>query len=80
MVARKSFDGIISALTYDSYALSQDTMFVVWWMDTTHTFHLPFGEMTITPLDFVAIIRLSFSGEPIPISNKAYSSIVMQNR
>ncbi|KDP46920.1 hypothetical protein JCGZ_10614 [Jatropha curcas] len=29
------------------------------WMDTTHTFHLLFSEMTITPVDF-AITGLSF--------------------
>ena len=50
------------------------------WMDTTHTFHLPFGEMTITPLDFTVITGLSFSGEPVPLSSEAYSSVVMRNR
>ena len=48
-------------------------------MDTTHTFHLPFQEITITPLDFATITRLSFSGEPIPLSNEAYSSMVVRN-
>ena len=43
-------------------------------MDTTHTFHLPFREMTISLLIFTGIIGLSFSGEPIPLSNEAYSS------
>ena len=35
------------------------------WMDTIHTFHLPFREMTVTPLDFAAINGLSFFREPI---------------
>ena len=35
--------------------------------------------MTITPLNFAAITRLSFSGEPIPLSNKAYISAVVRN-
>ena len=35
--------------------------------------------MTITPLDFAAITRLSFSREPIPVSNEAYSSAVVRN-
>ena len=49
-------------------------------MDTTHIFYLPFGEMTVTPLDFAAITRLSFSWELIPFSSEAYSSVVVQNR
>ena len=49
------------------------------WMDTTHTFHLPFGEMTITSLDFATITDMSFSEEPIPLSNKAYSFAVVRN-
>ncbi|KDP30104.1 hypothetical protein JCGZ_18236 [Jatropha curcas] len=32
------------------------------WMDTTHTFHLPFGKMTITPMDFTTITGLPFGG------------------
>ena len=79
MVAGKGFDGIISTLTYGSYASSQATMcaLVERWMDTMHTFHLPLGEMTITPLDFAAITRLSFYREPIPFSSEAYSCIVV---
>ena len=49
-------------------------------MDTTPSFHLPFGEMTITLLDFAAIILLSFFEEPILVSNEAYGSIVVRNR
>ena len=42
-------------------------------MDTAHLFHLPFEEMTITPLDFAAATtRLRFFGEPVPMSNEAY--------
>ena len=50
------------------------------WMDTIHSFQLPFGEMTITPLDFIVIIGLSFSREPIPVNNEAHSSAVVRNR
>ena len=76
MVDGKGFNSIISALTYSSYASSQAMMcaLVERWMDTTHTFHLPVREMTITLLDFTAIIGLSFSREYIPLSDKAYSS------
>ncbi|KDP30106.1 hypothetical protein JCGZ_18238 [Jatropha curcas] len=35
------------------------------WMDTTHTFHLPFDEMMITTVDFVAITRLPFGGQSV---------------
>ena len=81
MVAGKGFDGIISTLTYCSYASIQAAMYalVERWMDTTHSFHLPFREMTITPLDFAAIIGLSFSWEPISLSNEVFSSVVARN-
>ena len=49
-------------------------------MNTIHTFHLPFREMIITPLDFVVITRLSFSKEPVLFSSEAYSSIVVRKR
>ena len=42
------------------------------------TFHLPFEEMTINPLDFAAITGLSFSGDPVLFSSEAYSSIVCE--
>ena len=82
IVAEKGINGIISALTYGSYASSQATMcaLVERWMDTTHTFHLPFKEMTVTPLDFAAITGLSFFGDPVLFSSEAYSSIVVRNR
>ena len=34
--------------------------------------------MTITPLDFAAIIGLSFSREPIHVSNEAYNSAMVR--
>ena len=76
MVTEKGFDGIISALTYSSYASSQAIIcaLIERWMDTMHTFHLCLGEMTVTPLDFAAITGLSFFGEPVPFSNEAYNS------
>ena len=40
---------------------------------------MPFEEMTVTPLDFPAIIRLSFFGEHVPVSNGAYMSTVVRN-
>ena len=78
MVAGLGFDGIIASLTYGSYTSSQAAMcaLIERWMDTTHTFHLPFGEMIVTPLDFAAITGLSFSGEPILFSGEACESVV----
>ena len=73
MVAGLSFDGIIALFTYGSYTPSQAAL-VERWMDTTHTFHLPFGEMIVTPLDFTAITGLSFSREPVPFSGEACES------
>jgi hypothetical protein len=39
------------------------------WRDTTNTFHLPPGEMTVTPSDFAAITGLRVGGEPIPFDS-----------
>ncbi|KAI8559363.1 hypothetical protein RHMOL_Rhmol04G0167400 [Rhododendron molle] len=39
------------------------------WRDTTNTFHLPVGEMTVTPADFAAITGLRVGGEPIPFDS-----------
>ena len=80
-VTSLGFDGIIASLTYGLYTSSQAAMsaLVERWMDTTHTFHLPFGEMTVTLLDFAAITDLSFSGEPVPFSSEACESAVARH-
>ncbi|KAI8542864.1 hypothetical protein RHMOL_Rhmol08G0173100 [Rhododendron molle] len=39
------------------------------WRDTTNTFHLPIGEMTVTPADFATITGLRVGGEPIPFDS-----------
>ncbi|MBI1572403.1 hypothetical protein, partial [Escherichia coli] len=39
------------------------------WRDTTNTFHLPPGEMIVTPVDFAAITGLRVGGEPIPFDS-----------
>ncbi|KAI8563542.1 hypothetical protein RHMOL_Rhmol03G0118200 [Rhododendron molle] len=39
------------------------------WRDTSNTFHLPPGEMTLTPSDFAAITGLRVGGEPIPFDS-----------
>ena len=36
------------------------------WFDTTHTFHLPFGELTLDPILFAVITGIAYAGGPIP--------------
>ena len=36
------------------------------WMDTTHTFHLSTGELTLDPLAFAAIMGIACAGAPVP--------------
>ena len=35
-------------------------------MDTTHTFHMRVGELTISPMSFSAITGITFGGAPVP--------------
>ena len=35
------------------------------WWDTTHTFHFPWGEAGITPLDFTMLAGMSVGAEGI---------------
>jgi hypothetical protein len=50
------------------------------WRDTTNSFHLPFGEMTMTPKDFAMITGLNFGGRPLlyhsKISNKRIEELL----
>ncbi|XP_043699933.1 protein MAIN-LIKE 2-like [Telopea speciosissima] len=39
------------------------------WWPSTHTFHLPAGEVTITPLDFFMIMGIPFSRRPISLTH-----------
>ena len=43
------------------------------WVETTHTFHLPIGEMTLTPFDFHAITGIEFEGAPVPFDASYWS-------
>ena len=45
------------------------------WRDTTNTFHLPPGEMTVTPTDFAAITGLRVGGEPIPFDTGIHADL-----
>ena len=48
------------------------------WWDTTNTFHMPFGEITITPLDFSLLTGISFGGwklELIPNIHRRFDDV-----
>ena len=36
------------------------------WFDTIHTFHLPFGELTLDPVSFTAITEITYTEDPSP--------------
>ena len=42
------------------------------WMDTTHTFHLPFGEMTISPGDFAYLTSIPYDRRLIEFDASLY--------
>lgn len=48
------------------------------WHDTTNTFHLPLGEMTMTPSDLAALSGLRVGGEPIPFDNRIHTDQAAQ--
>ena len=66
-IDQTGFGKVIDALDYPP----EDTLngalaaLVERWSETTHTFHLPMGELTITPSDVVAIIGLFWSSNTI---------------
>ena len=42
------------------------------WIDTTHTFHLPFGEMIISPGDFAYLTSIPCDGRLIEFDASVY--------
>lgn len=61
------FGGIARALPKRMPNLSHSAVSAMGerWSETTHTFHLPFGEVTITPSDVVAMTGLPWKGDVI---------------
>ncbi|EEF36113.1 conserved hypothetical protein, partial [Ricinus communis] len=55
------------ASTLHSLRVQNDTTMMIalieWWSDTTHTFQLLFGEMTVTLLDYTTLIGLYCDGD-----------------
>ncbi|KAI8555012.1 hypothetical protein RHMOL_Rhmol05G0141100 [Rhododendron molle] len=45
------------------------------WRDTTNTFHLPPGEVTVTPKDFAVITGLRVGEEPIPFDTGIHGDV-----
>ena len=39
-------------------------------MDSTHTFHLSCGELTLDSVSFTTIIRIVCAGDPIPFNRR----------
>jgi hypothetical protein len=51
------------------------------WWDTTHTFHLPCGELGFTPLDWAMLTGLPIgNGDPPPCNDEKYTFEIVQSR
>jgi hypothetical protein len=51
------------------------------WWDTTHTFHLPCGELGFTPLDWAMLTGISIGvGTPLPYSDDEYNFDIVKAR
>ena len=37
------------------------------WSESTHTFQLPFGEFTLDPMSFTAIMGIPCAGDSVPL-------------
>ncbi|KAF9624295.1 hypothetical protein IFM89_009203 [Coptis chinensis] len=48
------------------------------WWDTTHSFHFPCGEATITPLDFSMLTGLSIGRGRLLQSNRSYETFELE--
>ena len=61
------FAGMMEALNHEPQETLRTAIaaLVERWSETTHTFHLPMGELTITPSDVVAITGLPWTGTVI---------------
>ena len=61
-IANAGFGHFVLLLQKSTNDLAQIQAFSERWWDTTNTFHMSFGEMTMTPLDFSMITGLRFGG------------------
>ncbi|XP_058213858.1 protein MAIN-LIKE 2-like [Rhododendron vialii] len=74
LVDGTGFGGFVQLLGETSNDRLQLTALAERWWDTTNTFHLPFGEATLTPLDFAAITGIRVGGDPIPFDIGLYKN------
>ena len=63
MVDRAGFGGFMRLLEKSTNDLVHVYALAERWWDSTNTFHLPFGEMTMTPYDFSMITWLKVGGD-----------------
>lgn len=57
---------IYGAWPPDPTIRAADQIVVEWWWDSINTFLIPWGMITMTPLDFNVVNDLSFLGAPVP--------------
>ncbi|XP_058195415.1 uncharacterized protein LOC131311843 [Rhododendron vialii] len=74
LVDATGFGGFVQLLGETSNDRLQLTALAERWWDTTNTLHLPFGEATLTPLDFAAITGIRVGGNPIPFDMGLYKN------
>lgn len=74
LVDGTGFGGFVQLLGKTSNNCFQLTALAERWWDTTNTLHLPFGEATMTPLDFAAITGIRVGGSPIPFDVELYKN------
>lgn len=74
LVNDAGFGEIVELLDETSSDHVQMTTLIERWWDTTNTLHFPFGEATLTPLDFAAITGIRVGGDRIPFDMDLYKN------
>ena len=67
-----AFGDFMKLLTPQSGDRTQIHALAERWWDSKNTFHFPFGEVTMTPLDFHVITGLPVDGDPISLDENLY--------
>ncbi|KAF9620318.1 hypothetical protein IFM89_011053 [Coptis chinensis] len=73
------FGGIINILYLQNDKALIYSLVERWW-DTTHSFHFPWGEATITPLDFTMFTGLSIGRGRLLQSDRSYETFEMAHQ
>ncbi|WP_140189375.1 hypothetical protein, partial [Xylella fastidiosa] len=69
LVDQAGFGAFIPTLSSTQHDHAVVTALAERWRDSTSSFHLIFGEATMTPLDFSALTGLRVGGDPIPFDS-----------